>query len=122
MKKTIGFFILSIAVLACSSEDSQNARLEIRLTDGPGEYEEVNVDIQGIEIHADNGEVASGWKSLNVQRGVYNLLELSNGIDTLLSAVELPAGRVSQIRLLLGENNSVKIDGQELPLTTPSAQ
>jgi hypothetical protein len=122
MKKTIGFFILSIAVLACSSEDSQNAWLEIRLTDAPGDYEEVNVDIQGIEIHADNGEVASGWKSLNVQRGVYNLLELSNGIDTLLSAVELPAGRVSQIRLLLGENNSVKIDGQELPLTTPSAQ
>ena len=121
MKKTIGLLALSLALLSCSDEN-QNARLEIRLTDAPGDYEEVNVDIQGIEIHAEGGDLASGWKSLNVQQGVYNLLELSNGIDTLLSVTELPAGKISQIRLILGQQNSIKIDGQEIDLVTPSAQ
>jgi hypothetical protein len=120
MKKTIGILALSLALLSCST-DNENARLEIRLTDAPGDYEEVNVDIQGIEIHAD-GSATNGWKSLNVQKGVYNLLELSNGIDTLLSATELPAGRISQIRLILGDDNSIKIEGEEIALATPSAQ
>ncbi len=121
MKKLIGFLALSLAILSCSSDD-QNARLEIRLTDAPGDYEEVNVDIQGIEVHAEGGDAANGWKSLNVNTGVYNLLKLSNGIDTLLSATELPAGKISQIRLILGNNNSIKINNQVIDLTAPSAQ
>jgi hypothetical protein len=121
MKKIIGLFALSLALLSCSTED-QTARLEIRLTDAPGDYEEVNVDIQGIEVHSEAGDAVNGWRSLHVEKGVYNLLELSNGIDTLLSATDLPAGRISQIRLILGDNNSIKIDGQEIELTTPSAQ
>jgi hypothetical protein len=122
MKNLVGLLILSFALFACSSDDSQNARLEIRLTDAPGDYEQVNVDIQGIEIHTENGDVANGWKSLNVENGVYNLLELTNGMDTLIAAIELPAGKISQVRLLLGQNNSVKIDGKVLPMATPSAQ
>jgi hypothetical protein len=59
---------------------------------------------------------------LDVESGVYNLLELTNGLDTLLATAELPAGRVSQIRLVLGDNNSVKINGEIKPLSTPSAQ
>ena len=121
MKKTIGILALSFALFSCSDEE-KNARLEIRLTDAPGDYEAVNVDIQGIEIHSDDGNMSNGWRSLNVQKGQYDLLTLTNGIDTLLASAELPAGRVSQIRLILGDNNSVRIDGQELELTTPSAQ
>ena len=121
MKKTIGILALSIALFSCSDSE-ENARLEIRLTDAPGDYEAVYVDIQGVEIHADEGNTSSGWKSLEVQEGRYNLLEFTNGIDTLLATAVLPAGRISQIRLILGDDNAVKIDGQEIGLTTPSAQ
>jgi hypothetical protein len=121
MKRIIGFFILSVIGFACSN-DERNARLEIRLTDAPGDYEEVNIDIQGIEIHAEEGNQNSGWRSIDVEDGVYNLLDLSNGLDTLLASVELPAGRVSQVRLILGESNTVKIDGVTKDLSTPSAQ
>ena len=113
MKKTIGILALSIALFSCSDSE-ENARLEIRLTDAPGDYEAVYVDIQGVEIHADEGNTSNGWKSLEVQEGRYNLLEFTNGIDTLLATAVLPAGRISQIRLILGDNNSVKIDGQEI--------
>jgi hypothetical protein len=119
MKKMIGFFIGSLFLLACA--DDQTARLDVRLTDAPGDFEEVNIDIQEVQINATDSQ-NKGWKSLEIKKGVYNILELTNGIDTLLSSTELPVGRVSQIRLILGTNNTVKVDGVIKELDTPSGQ
>jgi hypothetical protein len=121
MKKIAGFLLLSVFWLACS-DDNQTARLEVRLTDAPGDYQEVNIDIQSVEVHSSEGNQNSGWTTLDVEEGVYNILELTNGLDALLATAELPVGRISQIRLILGDNNSVKIDGVTHPLSTPSAQ
>lgn len=121
MQRVIGFFVLSLFWLACSNND-QSARLEVRLTDAPGDYEEVNIDIQGVEVHSEQGNQTGGWKSLNVESGIYDLLELTNGLDTLIASAELPAGRISQIRLILGDNNSVTVDGQETSINSPSGQ
>lgn len=113
--------ITGFGLISCS-EETKNARLEIRITDAPGDYEEVNVDIQGVQVHASSTDNGGGWKSLDIKPGIYNLLEFTNGLDTLLGSIELPAGRVSQVRLLLGSNNTVKMGGQAVSLTTPSAQ
>jgi hypothetical protein len=112
---------LIILVISCTSESSKNAFLQVSLTDAPGDYQEVNVDIQDVQVNADEN-ANSGWKSLNVKKGVYNLLQFTNGLDTLLGSLELPAGKISQIRLVLGNNNTLKIDDQIYSLTTPSAQ
>lgn len=121
MKKIAGLLLLSVIWLSCS-EDKQSARLEVRLTDAPGDYEEVNIDIQEVRVHASEGEQSDGWQSLDIDKGVYNLLDFTNGLDTLLGTVELPAGRISQIRLILGNNNTLKENGQLHDLSTPSAQ
>jgi hypothetical protein len=106
---------------ACESDD-KNAKLEVWLTDAPGDYQEVKIDVQGVEIHASENDDGNGWTTLNVKTGIYDLLELTNGMDTLLGEMELPAGKISQIRLKLGSNNSIKADGQTFDLSTPSAQ
>ena len=111
--------VAAFSLAACSS-DEETARLEIRLTDAPGDYEAVYVDIQGVEINSESGD--GGWKQLEVNKGIYNLIEFTNGMDTLLATAELPAGKVSQIRLKLGDNNTVVIDGDTKNLTTPSGQ
>jgi hypothetical protein len=124
-KKRLAFLVTGIfAIMAAAmlftacSDSNQNARLEVRLTDAPGDYDEVNVDIQGVQVHSEAG----GWRSLEIESGVYNLLELTNGLDVMLGAVELPAGRVSQIRLILGNNNTLKIGDDVHNLATPSSQ
>jgi hypothetical protein len=124
LKKGLIYFIAGIfAIMAASmlfiacSDSNQNARLEVRLTDAPGDYDAVNIDIQGVQVQSNSG----GWTSLEVETGVYNLLELTNGLDVLLGSIELPAGRVSQIRLILGNNNTLKIGEESFNLTTPSA-
>lgn len=57
------------------------------------------------------------WDTLNIRAGVYNLLDLSNGADTLLASGLTIAGKILQIRLLLGASNSVVIDSVSYPLS-----
>jgi hypothetical protein len=115
--------ILMLGAVSCSdSEGARYARLEVRLTDAPGDYQEVNIDIQGVQVRVENGEDSNGWIPLDVNAGVYNLLELTNGLDTLLGTAELPPGKISQVRLMLGDDNTLKIDDMVVNLKTPSAQ
>jgi hypothetical protein len=119
--KVLSLWCLVIFVSSCG-EDDDKAKIVVRLTDSPGDYEAVNVDIQDIQVNSNsNGE--DGWKSLpNVNKGIYNLLELTNGTETVLTSGEYPTGKIGQIRLVLGSNNSVTIDGVSHTLETPSAQ
>ncbi len=112
---------------ACSSDEDAagSARMEVRMTDAPGDYQEVNVDIQSVQVHRNANDDESGWVTLdNIRPGVYNLLDFANGKDTLLASANLPVGRISQIRLVLGNNNSLKLKGENTtrPLNTPSGQ
>jgi len=130
-KLSLVVFILFVSgilfFLSCNKSSSGSnviSRLELRLTDDPAVYDAVYIDIQKVEVNAssDTG-TNTGWQSLPVLRpGVYNLLNFRNGIDTLLAAMDLPAGKLSQIRLILGDNNSLVVNGQSFTLTVPSGQ
>jgi hypothetical protein len=78
----------------------------------------VFVDIVGVEITGNRGPALL----TNVHPGIYNLLDFSNGVDTLLASGLLTDANISQIRLILGPNNSVVISGVTYPLSTPSAE
>lgn len=119
--------ISGLTLGSCDKSDDPNnngnpsgsAQLSVRLTDGPAEYDAVWIDVQQIEIIADGG---SKTTLTPARPGQYNLLAFRNGLDTLLVTGPVPAGTVSQIRLILGANNSVVVGGQAYPLNTPSAQ
>ena len=124
--KSNSFVIIALAgflfVFSGCAENDQNALLKVRLTDAPGEYEQVLVDIQDVQIHVADSSGEGNWQSLEVNKGVYNLLDFRNGMDTLLASIELPAGNVSQMRLILGSGNAVMVDSVLHDLGTPSAQ
>lgn len=121
----LSFIFLTLLFLACDKdsidEGNEPPKIRVFLTDGPADVEEVNVDIIDVQINSQDGE--NGWQSLSsINTGVYDLLELTGGNEALLGDAEIPEGRLEQIRLILGENNSLKIDGQTQALNTPSAQ
>jgi hypothetical protein len=127
---SLSLVFLAAAILlffSCSKNSSSgggSSHLEVRLTDDPSTYDAVYIDVRQVEVNvsSDTG-TSSGWQVLPLLRpGVYNLLDFRNGIDTVLAAADLPAGKLSQMRLVLGNNNSVVINGQSFPLKTPSAQ
>lgn len=124
MKKSF-VYLATVAVLlfanACKKDsvDNSKAKLAVHLTDAPGDFDAVYIDIQSVAV----GTEANGWVELPLGRvGVYNLLNFRNGLDTLLCNVDIPVGRVNQIRMVLGTNNSIVVDGKTYPLSTPSAQ
>jgi len=124
MKTTLySILILCILILftKCDDDPAATTRIIVTLTDSPGDYDAVNVDIQEIEVHASDGDQQSGWVSLEIDNpGIYDLLELTNGTEALLTDTEFPAGRISQMRLILGDNNTLEIDGEMFDLTVPS--
>ena len=110
-----------------SSDDSSSAgmsKFEVRLTDAPGDYRAVNLDVQQVQVHVSDDDNPSGWQSLGLIRpGIYNVMDYTNGNSALLTSADFPAGKISQIRLILGNNNTLTLrDGTVVPLNTPSAQ
>ncbi|MEN8139554.1 MAG: DUF4382 domain-containing protein, partial [Bacteroidota bacterium] len=122
MKKLILGLFLGAAMLSSCDKNEEKATLNVRLTDAPAAYEEVIINVTDVKINV-SAEDESGWQSMeNVSTGEYNLLDFTNGLDTLLASQELPAGKISQMRLILGDGNKVKIDGEYFDLDTPSSQ
>lgn len=128
-RKLIIPFLLSGLVWfsSCDSntdEGSGTSQLQVRMTDAPGDYEEVNVEVVSVQVHREETDSEEGWITLDeIHPGIYNLLDFANGRDTLLASAELPAGSISQIRLILGDENTVKLkSGEVIDLKTPSGQ
>ena len=113
------FLSLSMAGLfaACNKENG-NSTLQVMLTDNPALYQEVNIDLVGVSVKLSKD--TSNWVELQPVPGVYNLLGLQNGVDTLIGTLTLPTSVVKEIRLVLGPNNTIKENGITYPLTIPS--
>lgn len=122
-----------------SSNSNGNSSVHIFLTDDPSVvFDKLLLDIKQVEIKVedddqqrhesehqhdaddndDHGDKSGGWMTIPVNAGVYDLLRLRNGLDTLLSTGSFPSvKRLKKIRLTLGTNNSVVINGASIPLT-----
>jgi hypothetical protein len=133
--KQITSIIVLLLVLSCGDSDSSNttetAKVSVRLVDDPGDYQNVFVEVIDVMVKYDGGsndenDDDSGWESLGIiNPGVYDLLELTGGLNLeLVDDEEIETGTIKQIRLILGEDNSVVLEGETeaRPLNTPSAQ
>jgi hypothetical protein len=107
----------SLAFVACKKE-AENSTLKIRMTDAPLAVQEVNIDLRSVEVKFEKD--SSKWMTMQTNAGMYNLLGFQNGVDTLIAQNNFPAGIVKEIRLIVGTNNTIKVDGQTYPLTIPS--
>ena len=108
--------------------------MRLLLTDAPAcGYDAVNITVDRVRVNQDSNAVdgASGWSEivLNPARRI-NLLTLTNGVLDELGQTTLPAGKYTQLRLVLAANsganplaNAVTPTGaSETALTTPSGQ
>ncbi len=120
------FLLTSCDVADDGSSDSTTGTLQVYLTDAPGDYEAVWIDIEAVRIHVneeeDIDEDDEGWVTISDDPMRVNLLELTNGEFEVLGETELEAGMYSQIRLILGEKNEIVKNVVTHTLKTPSAQ
>ena len=126
---TIAVIILSlIFIQSCNNDDEDNtARVQLKLVDLPGDYLEVIVNIVDVQYNSGDEE---GWRSFESFEGaqLVDLTDLVGGVNLVLSDEIIPAGTLKQIRLVLGDGNTLMIEGETegedetFPLETPRAQ
>lgn len=144
MKKTTQFVaasliaIVSLVAVACNKSTSvENGsaiqQVNFMLTDGPGLYDNVFIDIKSLQIVIDTSREGSRrrdtcnwdhiganrnsrkdaglvWTTMPIKAGVYDILKFRNGLDTLFASANVPKGSVRLVRIEFGTNNSVVKD------------
>jgi len=140
----LGLALAVIVFYSCQKDVSVDAntagkqQVMVYLNDDPSfDFTKVLIDIQYVEVKIDssNGHHHDGddddddddhhghdsfgqWDTLGVTPGVYDLLRLRNGVDTLLATGLVGQGRITKIRFTLGNNSSVWTDSTHSePLT-----
>ena len=150
MKKTNLFVaatliaIVSLVAVACNKSTSvENGpgiqEVNFMLTDGPGSYDNVFIDIKSLQIVIDTAKEGSRkrdtcnwdhigshresrrdsglvWTTIPIKAGVYDILKFRNGLDTLFASANVPKGSVRLVRIEFGTNNSVVKDSVTHPL------
>lgn len=137
-------FTSLLVVAGCQKGNISDAGTEafaLYLTDDPAQFSAVNIDLQMVEVKVDtmkgrkdndgacqndgNGDDHNRprdefgkWDTLNFNPGIYNVAALRNGIDTLLATGNV-TGRIRKIRITLGTQNSVTVNGTVHPLLLP---
>jgi hypothetical protein len=123
MKKQIIFLYASMLVvlimtaMSCKKSSSDEgspgsgsgaSTMNIRMTDGPGNFDKVYLDIQEVWVNVEG----KGWVMVPMtRRGVYSILELNNGDDTLIASSQMNPGHIRQVKLVLGTNNHIVVNG-----------
>ena len=140
----VTLFVTTIFFSSCqkqvdTSQNPNGKQFSVYLTDDPCVYDSVFIDIRFVEVKIDTSKEHMNddhfgdndtdgdddnqhqdrygkWDTLSIRPGVYNILKLRNGIDTLLATGNLPVGKIRKIRLTLGSNNAVVKSGIRYPL------
>ncbi|MDT8393070.1 MAG: DUF4382 domain-containing protein [Bacteroidales bacterium] len=131
MKTISKLLVLAMVIsLAACEKDNESSDLlgnnpksdpvfSVKMVDAPANYDAVNVEVIAMKARID-----SIWSELPLENpGVVNLLGLTNGNSlVLVGDTSLSPGLMTELRLVLGVNNSVVVDGQTYPMKTPSGQ
>ena len=133
----------AILLTACQKENSTaqsqtSKQLSVYLTDDPCQYDSVFIDIRYVEVKVDTSEHMNDddygdhdddgdddhsnhdrfgkWDTLAIHPGLYNVLKLRNGLDSLLGTISLPKSAIRKIRITLGTGSAVVVAGVSHPL------
>lgn len=129
---------LVFSLIACTKGTNKSQKLDVYLTDGPADFDAVNIQILAVEVKVDTssehrhndhfgdnddhrddhlrGRDEYGvWQTLQFTPGIYDVLLLRNGIDSLIASTVVN-GVVRKIRFTLGTSNTVVVNGVSYPL------
>jgi hypothetical protein len=90
------------------NKEASQGQMEVRMTDSPGDFIALNVEIIKIEAYLEN----SGWVTINESTNEINILDLTNGAEvTLASSTSAQAGVYTKLRMTFSGENSLTFNG-----------
>ena len=110
--------LVAILFSACSKDSENNSDIEVYLQDSPADYEKIKVEVKGVSIYS---QTAGEWVTLTVNNGIFDLLTLDGNNQAFLGKVKVAGGNISQMQLIIGNQNSVTVAGITHPLILDAA-
>jgi hypothetical protein len=107
-------FVSSCGILG---SDSDEGNVEVRMHDNPVLYQEVNVQIEEVQVKS---EGSGSWTTISSSSTEVDVTTLINGEFVTLAETDLEAGSYTQIKLIFGTDNSMKMSGENYNLELSS--
>ncbi|HEY4109528.1 DUF4382 domain-containing protein [Puia sp.] len=110
------------------------SQVSLYMTDGPADFTKVLIDIRQVAVEIDTATKQNDpdhddqwddnycgphrtkdnssviWDTLTITPGIYDLLQLRNGTDTLLGSGLYATGKILKLKITLGSDNTVYTD------------
>jgi len=113
MKRILVFTLMIVcagfAIQSCKKDNKvSQGQMEVRMTDSPGDFVALNVEILKIEAYLEN----SGWVTINESSQEINILSLTNGAEvTLASNTNVQPGTYTKLKVSFSGENSLTFNG-----------
>jgi len=116
-------FLIAIIFGSCEKDSTSskpkttgNSKLTIYLTDAPSiaQFDSINIKFSHVSAHFD-----SEWITVQDTPITVNMLDLINGNVIVFGSNDVPAGKYTQIRIII-DDAWVVVDGIRKPLDVPS--
>ena len=111
-------FILVFIFAGCEKEttglESGRGRLNVYMTDATASYDSVKITFSQVSAHID-----SEWVTVTSDPVTVDLLKWTNGAKILIGSADVPAGKYTQIRIII-DDAEIGVDGEDYSLDVPS--
>ena len=93
----------------------------VYVRDAPAEWRQLNVVFSDIQVHRANAGNESGWIHLPLSSPTIDFVALAN-LTRLLALDRAPAGKYTQLRLVVNSVDGILRDGTPVTLIVPSGE
>ena len=123
---SLALFLIGLTILIGCKKGNEGAasgtsKIEIRMTDAPGDFDAINLSVKEIILVSDDKPY-----TFTTSTSIFNILDFrigSSNPDILVASGEMPSGEITEIRLVLNDSgNTIVVGGVSQALTTPSGQ
>jgi hypothetical protein len=90
------------------------SRVEVHVADGDDDGDDDGDEGESSKngADADDDDEGSGWKTVASPAGTFDLVALQNDVRVTLGELELPSGKITQIRLFIDPNGKNQVELQ----------
>jgi hypothetical protein len=116
LKPLLFSLVLLICFTSCSKEDINEdvTSITVELKSTSVNYDKVYLDVVDVQFKVmENGDVPNAWLSLNtINQGTFNACDLNEDSPLMLvDHLEIESTFIHEIRLVLGDNNFMDVNG-----------
>jgi hypothetical protein len=118
MKTTLLFApFIGILLMSCEKKEVKTSPVEFYLMDIPAGYDAVNIHIKKIEAKIISD--STRWVALQTRDTTVDLFHFQDSTSLMMAKDVVPFGLLKEIRFVLGDDNSVVVNGVSHPLVMP---